>query len=336
MKPLFLWLLLVIDRLSLWIENMANSFYNVTGQPASATRGRSINLREEFALVEDGFDGVETALGLKAPAASPTFSGDVTWSGTGNRFKADFSNATVNLRAMFQTTTANAMTSLSAIPNGTGQASALVAYTGVDPYNASNFVLRAGADQSEVSLQSNAVGTGTLYPITFKLGGTEAMRLTTNRRLLVGTSTENTSGAKLQTSDGITFPATQVASSDPNTLDDYREGTFTGTLTGMAVPPSVDVSYVRVGNKVTLCTASGSAGAATGSTLILTGLPAFLTPSVTRRVIASTQDGSDARQAAATNVRTDSTIQFYKDLGLGAFVSTGNRGLDPFTISYIL
>lgn len=234
---------------------MANSYYTPSGQPTSASRGRSINVREEFALVEDGFDAVETAMNLKAPKASPTFSGDITWTGTGNRFKADFSNATVNLRAMFQTSTVNAMTSVSMLPNGTGQASSLVAYTGADPYNASNFVLRAGADQSEVSLQSNAVGTGTLYPITFKLGGTEAMRLTTNRRLLVGTSTENTSGAKIQTSDGITFPATQVASSDPNTLDDYEEGSFTPTAVGSGAAGTVGYTsqlgfYTKIGNRV--------------------------------------------------------------------------------------
>ena len=31
--------------------------------------------------------------------------------------------------------------------------------------------------------------------------------------------------------NGITFPATQVASADANTLDDYEEGTFTPTVT---------------------------------------------------------------------------------------------------------
>ena len=42
----------------------------------------------------------------------------------------------------------------------------------------------------------------------------------------VGNATPSTSGA------GITFPATQSASSDANTLDDYEEGTFTPVLTG--------------------------------------------------------------------------------------------------------
>jgi hypothetical protein len=67
---------------------------------------------------------------------------------------------------------------------------------------------------------------------------------------------------------GITFPATQSASSDANTLDDYEEGTWTPT----ASPSSGSYNglttggwYVKVGRSVTVfaywnLTASGSAG----------------------------------------------------------------------------
>lgn len=52
---------------------------------------------------------------------------------------------------------------------------------------------------------------------------------------------------------GITFPATQVASSDPNTLDDYEEGTFTPTLssTGATFSYASQVgTYTKVGRVV--------------------------------------------------------------------------------------
>jgi hypothetical protein len=39
-------------------------------------------------------------------------------------------------------------------------------------------------------------------------------------------------GAITKAGIGITFPATQSASTDANTLDDYEEGTFTPVLTG--------------------------------------------------------------------------------------------------------
>jgi hypothetical protein len=54
---------------------------------------------------------------------------------------------------------------------------------------------------------------------------------------------------------GITFPATQSASSDPNTLDDYEEGTFTPTLGGSSGNPVYTASlaqgvYTKIGRVV--------------------------------------------------------------------------------------
>ena len=60
----------------------------------------------------------------------------------------------------------------------------------------------------------------------------------------------------LQLSSGINFPATQVASSDPNTLDDYEEGTWTGTLTGSTTNPTTPVTatgrYTKIGRQVSI------------------------------------------------------------------------------------
>lgn len=52
----------------------------------------------------------------------------------------------------------------------------------------------------------------------------------------VGGATPSGSGS------GITFPATQSASSDANTLDDYEEGTWTPTFTASTTAPS-SVTY---------------------------------------------------------------------------------------------
>jgi hypothetical protein len=53
----------------------------------------------------------------------------------------------------------------------------------------------------------------------------------------VGNATPTTSGA------GITFPATQSASSDANTLDDYEEGTWTPVVAGSTTAGSIAYSY---------------------------------------------------------------------------------------------
>jgi hypothetical protein len=97
-------------------------------------------------------------------------------------------------------------------------------------------------------------------------------------RFMVGTATENTSGAKLQTSDGITFPATAVASADANTLDDYEEGTWTPTLVGETSAGSGTYlerigTYTKVGNVATCwITLSWTAHTGTGP-MQITGLP---------------------------------------------------------------
>jgi len=91
----------------------------------------------------------------------------------------------------------------------------------------------------------------------------------------VGGATAAASGA------GITFPATQSASSDVNTLDDYEEGTFTPTFSATSSDPTVTYAangqrgyYAKIGSIVYFqaflnnSTISGGSG-----DLILGGLP---------------------------------------------------------------
>ena len=103
------------------------------------------------------------------------------------------------------------------------------------------------------------LGSVSNFPVAFYANNTERMRLDTNGNLLVGTTSATSGGAKLQTVDGITFPATQVASANANTLDDYEEGTWTpvlrfgGTSTGITyVAGYQNGLYTKVGRLVTL------------------------------------------------------------------------------------
>jgi hypothetical protein len=115
--------------------------------------------------------------------------------------------------------------------------------------------------------------------IKFGTGGyNERMRINadgtikTLSTISVGNATPSTSGA------GITFPATQSASSDANTLDDYEEGTWTGTLTGSTSNPTTPVTatgyYTKIGRQVTasIYFSNVNTTGASGSVAI-TGLP---------------------------------------------------------------
>ena len=87
----------------------------------------------------------------------------------------------------------------------------------------------------------------------------------------VGAATPSASGA------GITFPATQSASTDANTLDDYEEGTFTPVWTNLTVvgTPTYSAIYTKIGRKV-FCEIGVASTVSTASTIDVTsfsGLP---------------------------------------------------------------
>lgn len=91
-------------------------------------------------------------------------------------------------------------------------------------------------------------------PIT--LDGTNG--ITTNSGTVISASTIGVGGATPSTSGaGITFPATQSASSDANTLDDYEEGDWTPTYYGSSTVGTTTYTtqlgrYTKVGRAVTV------------------------------------------------------------------------------------
>jgi hypothetical protein len=100
----------------------------------------------------------------------------------------------------------------------------------------------------------------------------------TGGNLLVGTLTANANGGVLQLKSGITFPATQVAATDVNTLDDYAETNFTPTIDGSTTAGTATYSSAtgratKVGRLVTFSLrVIYSAGTGTGN-LRVGGLP---------------------------------------------------------------
>ena len=88
----------------------------------------------------------------------------------------------------------------------------------------------------------------------------------------VGNTTPSASGS------GITFPATQSASTDANTLDDYEEGTWTPSVTSgsgsITTVGAVSGVYTKIGNvlvvefTITITTNGTGAGS-----ILASGLP---------------------------------------------------------------
>jgi hypothetical protein len=122
----------------------------------------------------------------------------------------------------------------------------------------------------------NTVGTATSGSHRFQYGGTEVLTVGITGQTVALQGATPSSGA------GITFPATQSASSDANTLDDYEEGSWTPTLsssTGSYTSVTYGKQYgkyTKIGNLVyamfDMSTTSQVVGTAS-SDLIIAGFP---------------------------------------------------------------
>jgi hypothetical protein len=198
--------------------------------------------------------------------------GNITIPGTGKRILGDFSNGTIANRALFQTSTTDSLTLVTSIPNGTSQISGFAAFNSSTPTNASWADLRV--TDTIVALRSNTVGTGTYLPMTFYTGGSETARFSATAKTLI-LAGGNTSA----TGTGIAFPATQSASSDANTLDDYEEGTWTpgvalgGGSAGQTYAYQTG-TYTKIGRLVTVnCVFNITNNGSSTGNATLSGLP---------------------------------------------------------------
>jgi hypothetical protein len=172
-------------------------------------------------------------------------------------------------------------------------------------------VTDSGTGKVEVTVDNVELADFTTGAIVFnETGANQDFRVEgdTNANLIVadagvdkvgiGTNTFNTNGGVLQVSNGISFPASQSALTDPNTLDDYEEGTWTpgvgGTATYNGTPAG---NYVKIGKQVHITGRFDINVIGTGSTANVSGLP--FTPGS-----GSTQQGGVVHQFANLSQNT--------------------------------
>lgn len=133
------------------------------------------------------------------------------------------------------------------------------------------------------------IGSNNVVVATFKQGGSLAL--------------EN---ATTSTGCGISFPATQSASTDANTLDDYEEGTWTPTITSqvgsITTVSSSSGTYTKIGRLVSIRCNFVISNLGTGAgALIVNGLP-FSASTITVGVAENASTGVVG--AAETNAGT--------------------------------
>ena len=213
------------------------------------------------------------------------------------------------------------------------------------------YFTKAGVDNGTYRVDTN--GNFEWYTKTVS----QAMTLTAAGNLLVGTTSATANGGDVQISKGITFPATQVACSNVNTLDDYEEGTFTPSinttnndLTGFSYNTQTG-SSVKIGKQVTVSIEVSTINALsiTGTGVVrVTGLP-FSVAEVSnggRNVLALTHDNRWTNNPSFGQIQSsDTAIKLFKNnamntaaaLAVSDFVATNsaNYNIVTFMFTYI-
>jgi hypothetical protein len=287
--------------------------------------------------------GTSTLTGLTASTALALDASkniaSVTNTGTGNNVLATSPTITTPTISSLTSAAATALTLQSAgttavtvdisqrVGIGTTSPSANLEVAGASGQNI--YVTYNSGSQLRLKSDSGDSGIGTTgaTPLLFLQSNGEKARIDTSGRVLVGLTSANTSGSNFQVSQGITFPATQSASSDVNTLDDYEEGTWTPVVNGQN---QASCLYNKIGRLITLAgdiTLSFTGGVQN----TMSGLP-FGVNSASQygNVLPYQQNTAGPLSILVT---TAATFNFYNGQSGQNNISTGSRLI--FTISYL-
>ena len=104
----------------------------------------------------------------------------------GQRFLADFSNATHASRFLFQDNGTDKPTVVGVMPSGTGTVAGVAAYGGSDPNNTHFGRFNANVVANTIGIDSAKNGTGTVRDFVFSFSGADKVRITATGRLGVG------------------------------------------------------------------------------------------------------------------------------------------------------
>jgi hypothetical protein len=243
-----------------------------------------------------------------ATLASATISGDLTVRTTGLVVNATGVGMGMTPAVSLDITSASAVIRATS-STGTNTSFAAFGNTGG--------AVRVGAENSAggglftgSSAYSAVLGTTGAYSAHIGTNGNVRLTVDISGNVGVGVTPAGTGGC-LQLKSGITFPATQVASSDANTLDDYEEGTFTATLNSGTFTSQV-FRYTKIGNMVTVFF---DFTVGTGGGDRVTNLPFTSGGTVAAGIYTNSQDYVAGTTSPVAVIGGSSTTMFFRTVG---------------------
>ena len=224
---------------------------------------------------------------------------------TESRFQADFSNATLSNRLMFQSSIVDNPTSIGAIPNGTSSYANFTAFASSNPDQSA--LIQIAASSTEVIINSTRTGTASYLPLTFYTNNTKQWTIDSSGRLL---NSANSMPRLLARRTG-----TQTAGRD--VLFDVvvqQSGNNYDTGTGVFTAP-IDGTYA-VSHSCTIANVGGSAANINGLSIYVSG--SIHIGSGTTQIISAPANGGTAEMSqtmyiymtAGTTVKVRSSFDF--------------------------
>ena len=269
--------------------------------------------------------------------AGEQLSGNLTFTGTGQRITGDMSNATQSSRVTFQTSTTNGITGLEVIPNGTATSSLMTFSNTNDATNAGS--IQVYVDNAASIINSNKRGTGTYLPLQFYTSATPQMTIATdgtitgtkgNLQLISGTAVASTSGTSIDftgipswvkritvmfngvSTSGASYPLIQIGTGGTPTTSGYvsqasqlyTAAAISSTTAGFYINSNAS-TYVLSGT-MTISNISGNIWVESccfGSTSIMTvGSGTVTLGGVLNMLRITTVNGTDTFDAGSINI----------------------------------